>query len=97
MSTPPDFGTAPIDQALGVATVDPPERIALLERLTPRITRPAKDTPTAAAKAYDPGLPVAAEERTDGPRATAQNAGALVLTLHRIATGKEPVPPRRHA
>ncbi|MGW1916770.1 hypothetical protein ACWCQS_40270 [Streptomyces sp. NPDC002076] len=68
-----------------------------MERLTLRITRPAKDTPTAAAKAYDPGLPLAAEERTDGPWATAQNPSALVLTLHRIAAGKEPVPPRRRA
>ncbi|MGW0208139.1 hypothetical protein ACWDZ8_20780 [Streptomyces sp. NPDC003233] len=57
MSTPPDFGTAPIDQAFGVATGDLPQRIALLDRLTQRITRSAKDTPTAAAKAYDPACP----------------------------------------
>jgi acyl-CoA reductase-like NAD-dependent aldehyde dehydrogenase len=64
MNTPQAFDTTPIDQALGElhhaaagwAAVSLPERIALLERMMPRVTRRAKDMVAAAAvaKGYEP-------------------------------------------
>ncbi|MGW7368218.1 aldehyde dehydrogenase family protein [Streptomyces sp. NPDC054841] len=69
------------------------ERIALLERLLPRVVCGAADLAAAGARAkgYAPDSPWAAEDWTGGPWALAQNAAALLHVLRRIATGKHPV------
>jgi acyl-CoA reductase-like NAD-dependent aldehyde dehydrogenase len=72
------------------------ERIALLERLMPRISDNAAALAAAGARAkgYDPESPWAAEDWTTGPWALAQNVGAYLHVLRRIAAGKPPVADR---
>ncbi|MFD7445948.1 aldehyde dehydrogenase family protein [Streptomyces sp. NPDC059909] len=69
------------------------ERIALLERLLPRVAAGAADLAAAGARAkgYAPNSPWAAEDWAGGPWALAQNASALLHVLRRIATGKQPL------
>ncbi|MFE9740586.1 aldehyde dehydrogenase family protein [Streptomyces sp. NPDC006477] len=74
-----------------------PERIALLERLQPRLVARAAETADAGsrAKGYGPDSPWAAEDWIGGPWALAQNAAALLHVLRRIAAGKDPLDARR--
>ncbi|MFC8952759.1 aldehyde dehydrogenase family protein [Streptomyces sp. NPDC057101] len=74
-----------------------PERIALLERLRPRLVARAAETADAGsrAKGYGPDSPWAAEDWIGGPWALAQNAAALLHVLQRIAAGKDPLDARR--
>ncbi|MBX9421404.1 aldehyde dehydrogenase family protein [Streptomyces lateritius] len=74
-----------------------PERIALLERLRPRLVARAAETADAGsrAKGYGPDSPWAAEDWIGGPWALAQNAAALLHVLRRIAAGKDPLDARR--
>ncbi|MGW8884243.1 aldehyde dehydrogenase family protein [Streptomyces sp. NPDC055749] len=69
------------------------ERIALLERLLPRIAEGAEDMVAACARAkgYGPDSPWAAEDWTGAPWALAQTTSAYLEVLRRIAAGKEPV------
>lgn len=71
------------------------ERIALLERLMPRIVDNAADMAAAGARAkgYGPDSPWAAEDWIGAPWALAQNVSAYLHVLHRIAAGKDPVEP----
>ncbi|MFF5788704.1 aldehyde dehydrogenase family protein [Streptomyces sp. NPDC012693] len=73
------------------------ERIALLERLQPRLVARAAETADAGsrAKGYGPDSPWAAEDWIGGPWALAQNAAALLHVLRRIAAGKDPLDARR--
>ncbi|MFE1347568.1 aldehyde dehydrogenase family protein [Streptomyces sp. NPDC058757] len=72
------------------------ERIALLERMLPRITAGAAEMAAAGARAkgYGPDSPVAAEDWIGAPWAMTQNVGALLHVLRRIAAGREPLPAR---
>lgn len=105
MSTPTldqALAAAPIDEALrqlqggaaGWAATGLPERIALLERMMPRITRSAKGmvAAAAAAKGYDAAGQWATEDWAGGPWAVAQNVSSLLHTLRRMAAGHDPVP-----
>lgn len=69
------------------------ERIALLERLMPRVVSRAAEMAGAGARAkgYGPESPWAAEDWTGGPWALAQNAAALLHVLRRIAAGRDPL------
>ncbi|WP_318209643.1 aldehyde dehydrogenase family protein [Streptomyces sp. SJL17-1] len=70
-----------------------PERIALLERLLPRVAASAAEVAGAGARAkgYGSGSPWAAEDWIGGPWALAQNAAALLHVLRRIAAGGDPL------
>ncbi|MEU9992506.1 aldehyde dehydrogenase family protein [Streptomyces sp. NPDC048045] len=70
-------------------------RIALLERLLPRVATGAAELAAvgARAKGYAPDSPWAAEDWSGGPWALAQNAAAYLHVLRRIADGEEPVDP----
>ncbi|MEV6106167.1 aldehyde dehydrogenase family protein [Streptomyces sp. NPDC051940] len=72
------------------------ERIALLERLLPRIAdrAAAMAADAAAAKGYDATSPWAAEDWIGAPWALAQGTGAYLHVLRRIAAGKDPVEAR---
>jgi acyl-CoA reductase-like NAD-dependent aldehyde dehydrogenase len=69
------------------------QRIALLERLLPRVVSGAAETAAAGARAkgYAPDSPWAAEDWAGGPWALVQNAAAYLHVLRRIAAGKDPV------
>ncbi|MER7725776.1 aldehyde dehydrogenase family protein [Streptomyces sp. NPDC096323] len=69
------------------------ERIALLERLQPRVISRAVEMAGAGARAkgYEPDSRWAAEDWIGGPWAVAQNTGAYLHVLRRIAAGKDPV------
>lgn len=69
------------------------ERIALLERMLPRVVSRAPELAAAGARAkgYAPDSPWAAEDWIGGPWALAQNAAAYLHVLRRIAAGKDPV------
>ncbi|MCX5610522.1 MULTISPECIES: aldehyde dehydrogenase family protein [unclassified Streptomyces] len=69
------------------------ERIALLERLLPRVVSRASEMAAAGARAkgYASDSPWAAEDWIAGPWALAQNASAYLHVLRRIAAGKDPV------
>ena len=69
------------------------ERIALLERMLPRILDGAAEMAAAAARAkgYGPDSPWAAEDWIGAPWALAQNVSAYLYVLRRIAAGKDPV------
>ncbi len=88
---------AELREGAGTWTATPlPERIALLERLLPRIAHGAEDMVTACARAkgYGPDSPWAAEDWAGAPWALAQTTGAYLRVLRRIAAGKEPVDAR---
>ena len=69
------------------------ERIGLLERMMPRIRRSAADLAASAAQAkgYGADSPWAAEDWAGGPWALAQNVGAYLHVLRRIAAGQGPL------
>lgn len=69
------------------------ERIALLERLQPRVIAHAAEMAAAGsrAKGYEPGSPWAAEDWVGGPWALVQNTAALLHVLRRIAAGRDPL------
>lgn len=99
--TAPAIDTEPLNQALAElregatswTTTPIAERIALLERLLPRIADSAADMAAAGARAkgYGPDSPWAAEDWIGAPWALAQNVRACLHVLRRIAAGKEPV------
>ncbi|SEM63375.1 aldehyde dehydrogenase family protein [Streptacidiphilus jiangxiensis] len=72
-----------------------PARIALLERMLPRIgaVADAMCADAARAKGYPADSTWAAEDWTGGPWALAQNVQTLLRTLRRIAATGEVVPP----
>ncbi|MEU3660931.1 aldehyde dehydrogenase family protein [Streptomyces sp. NPDC032940] len=72
------------------------ERVALLERLLPRIADGAGDMVAACARAkgYAPDSTWAAEDWAGAPWALAQTAGAYLRVLRRVAAGGEPVEAR---
>ncbi|MER7775967.1 aldehyde dehydrogenase family protein [Streptomyces sp. NPDC096191] len=72
------------------------ERVALLERLLPRITDGAQDMVAACARAkgYAPDSTWAAEDWAGAPWALAQTASAYLRVLRRVAAGEEPVEAR---
>ncbi|MFF3734837.1 aldehyde dehydrogenase family protein [Streptomyces sp. NPDC002476] len=69
------------------------ERIALLERLVPRILGVASDMVAVAARAkgYAPDSPWAAEDWAGGPWALLQGVNSRLEVLRRIAKGRDPV------
>ncbi|MDX3539855.1 aldehyde dehydrogenase family protein [Streptomyces sp. MB09-01] len=69
------------------------ERIALLERLLPRVVARACELAAAGARAkgYASDSPWAAEDWIGGPWALAQNAAAYLHVLRRIAAGRDPL------
>ena len=71
------------------------ERIALLERMLPRIAdgAPAMVADAAHAKGYPADSPWAAEDWAGAPWALAQTIGAYLHVLRRLAAGEAPVPP----
>ncbi|WP_338701890.1 aldehyde dehydrogenase family protein [Streptomyces sp. Q6] len=101
MSAPAVLDTAPLDQAVhelrehaeawsGTAL---PERIALLERMMPRIAEgaPAMVADAATAKGYPETSQWAAEDWITAPWALAQTIGAYLHVLRRIAAGRDPL------
>ncbi|WP_329528783.1 aldehyde dehydrogenase family protein [Streptomyces sp. NBC_01462] len=70
-------------------------RIALLERLLPRVASGAAELAAvgALAKGYAPDSPWTAEDWSGGPWALAQNDAAYLHVLRRIARGEGPVDP----
>ncbi|MEU8620522.1 aldehyde dehydrogenase family protein [Streptomyces sp. NPDC048623] len=69
------------------------ERIALLERLLPRIAEGSEAMVAACARAkgYDAGSPWAAEDWAGAPWALTQTVSAYLRVLRRIASGEEPI------
>ncbi|MGW7434445.1 aldehyde dehydrogenase family protein [Streptomyces sp. NPDC054849] len=69
------------------------ERIALLERLQPRVISRAAEMAGAGARAkgYGPDSRWAAEDWIGGPWALAQNAAAFLHVLRRLAAGRDPL------
>ncbi|MCX5232546.1 aldehyde dehydrogenase family protein [Streptomyces sp. NBC_00233] len=69
------------------------ERIALLERLQPRVVARAAEIAGAGsrAKGYGPDSPWVAEDWIGGPWALVQNTAALLHVLRRIAAGRDPL------
>ncbi|MDI3418147.1 aldehyde dehydrogenase family protein [Streptomyces luteolus] len=97
-----DLDLAPLDQAVAdlrahaaswTATALP-ERIALLERMLPRIAAeaPGMVADAAHAKGYDADSPWAAEDWTTAPWALAQGVRAYLHVLRRLAAGHDPLP-----
>lgn len=82
------------DHASSWATAPLTERIDLLERLMPRIRDGAADLAAAGAhaKGYGPDAPWAAEDWAGGPWSLAQNVGARLHVMRRLAAGREPLP-----
>ncbi|MFI1167978.1 aldehyde dehydrogenase family protein [Streptomyces sp. NPDC020801] len=70
------------------------QRIALLERLLPRVVAVSADMAAAGASArgYAPDSPYAAEDWMGGPWALVQNTAACLHVLRRIAAGRDPLP-----
>ncbi|WP_328535596.1 aldehyde dehydrogenase family protein [Streptomyces sp. NBC_00344] len=99
--TAPELDCAVLDRAVAElrsgsrtwTAVPLAERIALLERMMPKVIENASALAAAGAhaKGYDPASPWAAEDWTTGPWAVVQNIGAYLHVLRRIAAGKEPV------
>lgn len=102
MSTASALDTTPLDQAVrdlrehaGSWTATAlPERIALLERMLPRIAAeaPGMVADACAAKGYAADSAWAAEDWTSAPWALAQTVGAHLHVLRRLAAGRTPVP-----
>ncbi|WP_030723729.1 aldehyde dehydrogenase family protein [Streptomyces sp. NRRL F-2580] len=85
--------TAVRDSAASWSATPLTERIALLERLLPRVVSRASELAAAGARAkgYASDAPWAAEDWIGGPWALAQNAAAYLHVLRRIAAGRDPV------
>ena len=71
-----------------------PEKVAMLERLRPRILAEADALvrETQRAKGIDPSTSWGAEDWITGPWAFLQGVTALLTTLHRVQKGDLPVP-----
>lgn len=101
MSAAPALDTSPLDLAVSELrahadawTATPlPERVALLERMLPRIagTAPAMVADAAAAKGYAADSAWAAEDWVTAPWALAQTVSAYLHVLRRLAAGQDPV------
>ncbi|MFD0032890.1 aldehyde dehydrogenase family protein [Streptomyces sp. NPDC127172] len=104
MTAAPALDTAPLDLAVSDlhesaaswTAVPLPERIALLERMLPRIAdgAPGMVADAARAKGYDADSGWAAEDWVAAPWALAQTVGAYLHVLRRLAAGHDPVPAR---
>ncbi|MFE2984916.1 aldehyde dehydrogenase family protein [Streptomyces sp. NPDC059262] len=102
MTSAPAMDTAPLDLAIdhlresaaSWTAVPLPERIALLERMLPRIAdgAPGMVADAARAKGYDADSDWAAEDWVAAPWALAQTVGAYLHVLRRLAAGHDPVP-----
>ncbi|WP_329058989.1 aldehyde dehydrogenase family protein [Streptomyces sp. NBC_00117] len=102
MTAAPALDAAPLDLAIsdlresaGSWTAVPlRERIALLERMLPRIAAgaPGMVADAARAKGYDADSDWAAEDWVAAPWALAQTVGAYLHVLRRLAAGHDPVP-----
>ncbi|MFJ7627870.1 aldehyde dehydrogenase family protein [Streptomyces sp. NPDC097595] len=101
MSAVPALDTSPLDLAVaglrdraGAWTATPlTERVALLERMLPRIAEaaPAMVADAAAAKGYAADSAWAAEDWVTAPWALAQTVSAHLHVLRRLAAGQDPV------
>ena len=101
MSTASALDTAPLDRAVGELrehaagwTATPTaERIALLERILPRIADGAPDmvADAARAKGYAATSQWAAEDWVTAPWALAQTVSAYLHVLRRMAAGRDPL------
>ncbi len=82
--------------AAGWSAVPLTERIALLDRLMPRVLAEADPmvAAAAAAKGYPADSSWAAEDWASGPWAIAQNVSAYLHVLRRIDAGDQPLPGR---
>ncbi|MFD6415311.1 aldehyde dehydrogenase family protein [Streptomyces sp. NPDC060194] len=90
-----DLAVSELREHAAVWTATPlPERIALLERMLPRIASGAAATvaDAARAKGYAADSAWAAEDWIAAPWALAQTTNAYLHTLRRIAAGRTPVP-----
>ncbi|MFM9370157.1 aldehyde dehydrogenase family protein [Streptomyces sp. Da 82-17] len=97
-----DLDVAPLDRALtdlrehaaGWTATALPERVALLERMLPRIAAeaPGMVAESARAKGYAADSPWAAEDWTTAPWALAQGVRAYLHVLRRLAAGLDPLP-----
>ncbi|RFC77658.1 aldehyde dehydrogenase family protein [Streptomyces sp. AcE210] len=104
MTVAPALDAAPLDLAIGDlresagswTAVPLPERIALLERMLPRIAdgAPGMVADAARAKGYEADSDWAAEDWVAAPWALAQTVGAYLHVLRRLAAGHHPVPAR---
>ncbi|MBL1287542.1 aldehyde dehydrogenase family protein [Streptomyces sp. NPDC057067] len=104
MSTTPALATAPLDQAVrelrdnaaSWIRTPPAERVALLERMLPRIAHGAHAmvADAARAKGYGPTAPPAAEDWLTAPWALAQTVSAYLHVLRRLADGRGPLDAR---
>ncbi|MFG1664046.1 aldehyde dehydrogenase family protein [Streptomyces sp. Y7] len=104
MSTAPALDTAPLDLALADLRAHAEdwtgtpltERIALLERMLPRIADGASAmvADAARAKGYASASGWAAEDWAAAPWALAQTVRAYLHVLRRIAGGHDPIPAR---
>ncbi|MFB7199764.1 aldehyde dehydrogenase family protein [Streptomyces sp. NPDC056240] len=102
MTAAPALDAAPLDLAIGDlresaaswTAVPLPERIALLERMLPRIAdgAPGMVADAARAKGYEADSDWAAEDWVAAPWALAQTVGAYLHVLRRLAAGHAPVP-----
>ena len=74
-----------------------PEKVAMLERLRPRILAEADAMvrETQRAKGIDPSTSWGAEDWMSGPWAFLQGVTALLTTLHRVQKGELPVPTKK--
>ncbi|MBO1333623.1 aldehyde dehydrogenase family protein [Streptomyces sp. VRA16 Mangrove soil] len=100
-AAPPALDTTPLDtaarelkeHAASWTATALPERIALLERMLPRIADGAAATvaDAARAKGYAPDSGWAAEDWITAPYALAQTIGAYLHVLRRLAAGQPPV------
>ena len=70
------------------------EKVALLERLRPRIMAESEAlvAETQRQKGIDPASPWGAEDWLSGPWAFLQGVGALLTALHRVENGEPPLP-----
>ncbi|WP_353946070.1 aldehyde dehydrogenase family protein [Streptomyces sp. HUAS MG91] len=101
MPTAPALDTAPLDLAVGElkqhagswTTTPLADRIALLERMLPKIAEgaPAMVADAARAKGYAADSAWAAEDWITAPWALAQTISALLHVLRRLAAGADPV------
>lgn len=92
-----DRAVAELREGAGIWAAAPlAERVALLERLLPRITDGAQDMVAACARAkgYAPDSTWAAEDWAGAPWALVQTASAYLRVLRRVAAGEEPVEAR---
>ncbi|MFG2658153.1 hypothetical protein [Streptomyces sp. NPDC048425] len=102
MTAAPALDAAPLDLAIGDlresagswTAVPLPERIALLERMLPRIAdgAPGMVADAARAKGYEADSDWAAEDWVAAPWALAQTVGAYLHVLRRLVAGHAPVP-----